>query len=76
MEPEDRRKRGLLQMLSTLRREKETKRDQHQQQRTQEKIKKKQREAAAFEDIHKSQKKRKYQMMGMDHAKRRRAEGV
>jgi ribosome biogenesis protein BMS1 len=76
LEPEDRRKRGLIQMLSTLRKEKESIREQSQKQRREEKLKQKQREAAAFEDIHKSQKKRKYQQMGLDQARKRRAEGL
>lgn len=63
-------------MLATLRKEKEQIREKSQKVRREEKLKQKQREAAAFEDVHKSQKKRKYQQMGMEQARKRRAEGL
>jgi ribosome biogenesis protein BMS1 len=74
LEPEDRKKRAVVDMLSSIRAEKTAKRGVKQAQRLATFSKKKEAEAEKFEPLMKEQKKRKFAEKGKEelHRKKRR----
>jgi ribosome biogenesis protein BMS1 len=66
VEPEERKQRNLIQVLSTIKKDKETKRKVANKERAATKLKEKIRENEKFSDIQKSQKKRKYREEGLE----------
>ncbi len=60
LEPEDRKKRAALQMLSTIRADKTLKRDIKQREKNTQKRAESDRVERKFEDIHKMEKKKRY----------------
>lgn len=75
-EPEERRQRALLSMLSTIKKDKTKKREIAQEAKRKEKAKVEKRMAEKFADVHKLEKKRKYKEDGIksEQAKRKRGE--
>lgn len=66
VEPEERKSRGLVQMLNTIRKEKEHLRQVSNSQKLKEKTKKALKDAERFADVHKEEKKRKYREDGLE----------
>lgn len=60
LDPEDRKKRAAIQMLSTIRKDKLSIRNEAQKKRRDEKAKSIERSVERFADVHKEEKKRKY----------------
>ena len=60
LEPEDRKKRALVQMVATIRASKSEKRTAAGQIRSQKKAAERARQDAKFSDVHRDEKKRKY----------------
>jgi ribosome biogenesis protein BMS1 len=73
IESSDRKERAMLQQLSTIRKDKETKREQAKTKSRQEKLAAKARESAKFSDVHKEEKKRKFKEQGLEQQKRLKA---
>ncbi|KAG9403175.1 Glycoside hydrolase 2 (Mannanase, beta-galactosidase) [Aphanomyces cochlioides] len=70
LEPEERKKYTLLQQVNTLRRDKQTIRQQKNAARTEESKKRKAREEKQFEAVHRAEKKAKYRAQGKEAAYR------
>jgi ribosome biogenesis protein BMS1 len=68
LDPEDRKKRALVQMLSTVSKNKEAKRLETKTQKSQEKAKKNAKEAEKFAESAREEKKRKHRDAGKDRA--------
>lgn len=64
LDPEDRKKRAVVQMLSTIGADKSAKRSASQLVRTNKKLKEKAKIAESFEDVHKETRKRKFIALG------------
>lgn len=64
LDPEDRKKRALIQMLSTIRADKSSKREAAQKARTDKKAKEAAKTTEMFAEVHKAEKKRKYIAQG------------
>jgi ribosome biogenesis protein BMS1 len=72
LEPEERKERGMIQMLSTIKKDKDSKRKSANKQRSAEKQKVLAREKERFEEIHKDEKKRKYKELGLEQQRKMR----
>lgn len=72
LEPEERKQRGLVQMLATIRKDKEKKRKAANLERLQARQKEQQREKERFSDIHREEKKRKYKEEGLESQRKMR----
>lgn len=66
LEPEERKQRGMIQMLSTIKKDKEAKRKVANKLRFEQKQKQIAKEKEKFEEIHKEAKKRKYKEDGLE----------
>lgn len=66
LEPEEKKSRAMLQMLSTIRKDKDQKRFVAHKDRLKEKQKKDAKESERFSEIHKEEKKRKYREQGLE----------
>jgi ribosome biogenesis protein BMS1 len=75
LEPEERKSRAMVQMLSTIRKDKESKRLQSSKDRQKEKLKVKTRESERFADVHREEKKRKYREQGLERERKLRKSG-
>lgn len=75
LEPEEKKSRAMVQMLSTIRKDKETKRLNTAKEKQKEKQKIKLREAERFSDIHREEKKRKYKEAGLERERKLKKSG-
>jgi ribosome biogenesis protein BMS1 len=72
LEPEERNQRALVQMVSTIRKEKELKRKVSNQTRLKKKTLEKEKHAERFQEVKDEEKKRKYREQGKNLAKRQK----
>jgi ribosome biogenesis protein BMS1 len=72
LEPEEKKQRGMVQMLSTIKKDKEKKRKQANLERLTHRKKELDREKEKFSDIHREEKKRKYKEMGFEQQRKMR----
>lgn len=72
LEPEEKKSRAMVQMLSTIRKDKEAKRLQSAKEKQKEKQKIKLREAERFSDVQREDKKRKYREAGLERERKLR----
>lgn len=72
LEPEEKKSRAMVQMLSTIRKDKEAKRLKTAKEKQKEKQKVKLREAERFADVQRDEKKRKYREAGLERERKLR----
>jgi ribosome biogenesis protein BMS1 len=72
LEPEDRKKRALVQALATIKNDKVAKRSVANAERLKVKLKEKAREKAKFEPLAREEKKKRHREEGMKQAKRQK----
>ncbi|KAJ0400739.1 hypothetical protein P43SY_005460 [Pythium insidiosum] len=70
LEPEEKKKYAFMQAVNTVRRDRQKTRKERQAQRNAENLKRKQREADKFADVHREAKKAKYRADGKEQARR------
>lgn len=75
VDPGERKERAMLQQLSTIRKDKETKKEQAKDKNRKFKAAAKARETAKFDDVHKDEKKRKFKELGLQQQKRLKSIG-
>ena len=72
LEPEERKSRAAIQMLSTIRKDKSERRHEAAENRQKRKAQEASKETARFEEVHKETKKRAFREKGLEMSKRQK----